>query len=93
MSRIGDQITHHELESLLHEIDYEGFLILPLEKLYRLLGKGNRAAGTWQALLDAWEGIDGDINQLRIAELINERLLITIEKTEKVTKWAGHENE
>lgn len=93
MSRIESQITQHELESLLHEIHYHGFVVLPLRKLYRLLDKWNRAAGTWQALLDAWESIEGDIESLHIVELPHENLLITDREIETVKGWAGHDDE
>ena len=88
MSRIADQMTYQELEALLYEINYHGYVVVPLRKLYRLLGKGNRAAGTWRALLDAWEGIGNEREELFIAELPNEMLLISNTATEAVVKWA-----
>ena len=45
----------YELKSLLYEIDDKGVVVIFLPKLLRLLDKGNRAAGTWKAFLDAWE--------------------------------------
>lgn len=88
MSRIQDQMNQHELESLLYGIDYSGFLLIPLRKLYRLLDKGNRAAGTWIALLEAWESIGGNAKELYIIELSDETLLLTKEPNERVHKWA-----
>ena len=79
----------YELESLLYEIDYHGYVTLKLDKLYRLLGRGNRAAGTWKALLDVWEGIDGDRNELHVAELMDGVLLITNKPLDRLTTWAN----
>lgn len=92
MSRIADQMTYQELEALLYEINYHGYVVVPLRKLYRLLRKGNRAAGTWRALLDAWEGIENEREELFIAELPNEMLLISNAQTEAVVKWAEEAN-
>lgn len=92
MTCLQDQVAaaalQQELESLLYDIDYHGFIALPLRKLYRLLGRGNRAAGTWAALLDAWEAIEGNRGDLHIVELANETILITNVATEPVQQWA-----
>jgi hypothetical protein len=84
-------MTQHELESLLYEIDYHGYITMPLSKLYRLLGKKNRAAGTWQALLDSWESIEGDPVELYIIEFPNGNVFISKKATNPVTVWAGHD--
>lgn len=89
MSAIEYKMLQHELESLLHEVEHEGFLVLPLHKLYRLLGRGNRAAGTWSALLDAWEGVGYERRALQIAELAGEKILLTVVPTEVATSWSG----
>lgn len=80
----------YELESVLYEIDYHGFITIKRDRLYRLLGKGNRAAGTWKALLDVWEGIDGDRGELHAVEFEQEGLLlITNKPLVPLTSWAG----
>ena len=89
MSAIEQKIVKHELESLLYEVEYQGFLVLPLRKLYRLLGRGNRAAGTWSALLDAWEGLGRNRQDLHIAEIAEEIILLTTRATEPAIKWSG----
>jgi hypothetical protein len=81
----------YEMESLLYDVAYEGYSVLPLPKLYRLLAKGNRAAGTWKALLDIWEEIGQERWNLHIAELPGERLLLSKIKTERVGRWAGEQ--
>jgi hypothetical protein len=79
----------YEIESTLYEIDYHGFVVIPLEKIYRLLNKGNRAAGTWKALLDVWQNTGHNRVSLRIAELPGSLLLLTAVETEHAKKWAG----
>lgn len=79
----------YELESMLYEIDYLGFVSIKLEKLFRLLGKGSRAAGTWRALVEVWEGIDGNPADLHAAELPNGVLLITNKPLDPLTTWTG----
>ncbi len=79
----------YEMESLLYEVEYHGYKVIPLQKLYRLLTKGNRAAGTWKALLDVWVEIGQDRVDLHIAELPGENLLLSKVRTEPVRKWAG----
>lgn len=90
MSRLEEQITSHELEALLCEIEYEGYVVVPLRKLYRLLGAGNRAKRTWRLLLDAWEALGWERNSLHIIEMSNERLLLTNFESGLVVdnKWA-----
>lgn len=79
----------YEMKSLLYEIDYHGVKVIPLQKLYRLLNKGNKAAGTWKALLDVWEATGHKRADLHIAELPGALLLLTAARTERVMKWAG----
>lgn len=90
MSRISEQMTLHELESLLFEIEYQGYVVVPLRKLYRLLGAGNRAKGTWRTLLDVWEEIGFKRESLSIADLGGEQLLLTTSKPVRVVHkdWA-----
>lgn len=81
----------YELESKLYEIDYCGFIAIPLTRMYRLLGKGNRSSGTWKALLDVWEEMGGERKRsdLHIFEAPHEMLVITRFSTEPVKKWSG----
>lgn len=73
----------------MYDIQHCGYLVLPLRKLYRIFDVGNRAKGTWIELLDAWETIGGDREELHISEYPNETLFITTRKTEPVQNWAG----
>jgi hypothetical protein len=79
----------YEIESLLYEVDYCGYVVIPLRKLYRLLNKGNKAAGTWRALLDVWEETGHERADLNIADLPGDRLLLTNVTLDSVTRWAG----
>jgi hypothetical protein len=79
----------YEMESLLYEVEYHGYVIIPLGKIYRLLDKGSRAAGTWKALLDVWEEIGHDRHDLHIAELPGENIFLSKVGTEPVRRWAG----
>jgi hypothetical protein len=81
----------YEIESLLHQIDEEGFVVIQRARLLRLLGKGNEAAGTWRALLDAWEGIDGNRRALRITQIRPGVFLLTKQGADRVASWAGEE--
>lgn len=89
MSVMERKILQLQLEQMLYRVTYEGASIIFLRELYRLLGRGNRAAGTWVALLDAWEGIGRDRRELQIAELYNEVILLTCTPTTPATDWAG----
>lgn len=89
MSRFADQFAQHELESLLGIIWHQGYLTLPLKRLLKLLGKGNRAAGTWQALVEVYEGLGGVAKDLHIVELPHEVILLADRKLERATSWAG----
>lgn len=77
------------LDEYLSEVIDCGSATVRLTQLYRYLRKGNRAAGTWKALLDAWEGLGQRRNDLMITELPNERLLLSRFRLERVTEWAG----
>jgi hypothetical protein len=79
----------YEMESMLHDVWHQGFGVIMLAKIYRLLEKGNRAAGTWKALLDVWESIGHQRAELHMAELPGEKILLTTVKTEYVSKRAG----
>ena len=78
----------YELEGILHDVADRGFAAVPLRKLLRLLEKGNRAAGTWRALLDAWEEIGQERNSLNIAELPAQVILLTTNATQTARSWA-----
>jgi len=79
----------YELESILRDVADHGSMAIPLKKLLRLLEKGNRAAGTWKALLYAWEDIDEARDDLHIAELPGQIILLSSRPTAPVTAWAG----
>jgi hypothetical protein len=81
----------YELESLLFEIDDKGYVIIHISKLWRLLEKGSRAAGTWKELLDAWEEHGGGRKRsdLHMFESNHEYLVISKVKTNSVMKLAG----
>jgi hypothetical protein len=77
----------YELESLLYDIDHEGFVVIHRDKLLRLLGKGNESAGTWIALQEAWEGIDGASNELRLARIPGNKFILMKQVLIKVQDW------
>ena len=79
----------YELDSLLYEIDYEGYVVLHRDKLLRLLGRGNEAAGTWAALIEMWEGIDGSAAELRMVRLPGNRFLFTNQALTRVKDMAN----
>jgi hypothetical protein len=89
MSKYSD----YELSELLNDVYDKGYLVIYISKLWRLLGKGNRAAGTWKALLDAWEeSRDGNKREaLHIAELPGEYILLSRLATEPAIVWAGED--
>jgi hypothetical protein len=86
----AEQLRVHDLDALLCEIDDHGFVVLTTGKLLRLLNKGNRAAGTWRALLDAWEALEGDRNELHVFETPWQgNIVITKVPTKPVAAMAG----
>ena len=86
----SDRMRVYALESLLHEVDDHGFIVVPLGRLLRLLNKGNRSAGTWKALLDAWESIEGNREDLHIFETPWQgNVIITIGPTKPAIDMAG----
>lgn len=80
----------YELESLLFDVSEKGFIHINKYKLWRLLGKGSNAAGTWKSLLDAWEELGDGFKRvdLLILELPSGDFIITKSKTYQVTEWA-----
>jgi hypothetical protein len=83
--------AEYELSELLNEVFDKGYLVIYISKLWRLLGKGSRAAGTWKALLEAWEEArEGNKRDaLHICEIPGEYILITKVATEPAIVWAG----
>lgn len=81
----------YELESLLWDVVDKGFVIIHISKLWRLLDKGSRAAGTWKALLDAWDEIDHgkERSDLHIFEAKHEYLVISATPSELIVTKAG----
>jgi len=80
-----------ELYSLLNDVYDRGYVVIYISKLWRFLGKGSRAAGTWKALLDCWvDSRDGNKrSDLNICEMPGEYILLTTASTESVKVWAG----
>jgi hypothetical protein len=81
----------YELSELLNDVNDKGYVVIYIGKLWRLLGKGNRAAGTWRTLLDAWEEArEGNKrNSLHICEIPGDYILISRVATEPAKNWAG----
>ncbi|RWP36290.1 hypothetical protein [Mesorhizobium sp.] len=79
----------YELEVFLRDIETAGFGSIHLKKLLRILEKGNRAAGTWKSLLDAWEEIGQTRSNLFIAELPGETILVTSIRPDSAKLWAN----
>ncbi|PPD46476.1 MAG: hypothetical protein CTY15_00135 [Methylocystis sp.] len=89
--KILAEFKKYELENLFSEIDDKGFVVIHIFKLWRFLGKGSRAQGTWKTLLDTWEFHSGgrDRGELYIFEAMHEYLVITKKTPEPVQAWAG----
>jgi hypothetical protein len=79
----------YELEVFLRDVETVGFGSIHLKKLLRILEKGNRAAGTWKALLDAWEEIGQARASLYITELPGETILVVNNRPVTVKSWAN----
>ncbi len=88
MTRFTEQYRQHELEGVLEDILYRGHAFIPLKKLLKLLGKGNRAAGTWIALSEAFSEVGGDARKLWIAEFPNEIIFLSNQKLDKIATWS-----
>ena len=80
----------YELDSLMYDIRENGYITINRYKIWRLLGKGSGAAGTWKAFLDAWVELDSSHKRsdLHIYEY-DGKYHIGYPKTERMTKWAG----
>lgn len=84
------QMRKKELHSMLYEIDDYGFVVLPLNRLLRLLGRGNRSARTWRELLDVWEEMDGDREDLHVYETPWQgQVVLTKGPSKPVNQMAG----
>lgn len=71
---IDVQLRRNELNSILHEVEDQGFVSISMLKLLRLLGRGNRSARTWRELSDEWEALGYSRDELFIF----------------ITPWQGH---
>jgi hypothetical protein len=80
----------YELESLLNDVREQGYIFVNKYKLWRLLGKGSGAAGTWKAVLDTWveSNTANQRSALKGFELRDEYFL-TIMDTTPLEIWAG----
>lgn len=89
----SSKYAEHELHEILNEVIDRGYGVIPIAKLWRLLGKGNRAVGTWRALLDEWvEAKEGNQrDSLNICEIRGEHILLTTVATDRATVWAQEE--
>ncbi len=81
----------YELESLLFDVKEKGYSHIGKYKLWRLLGKGSNAAGTWKALLDSWVELGDSFkrSELRAVELPSGDFIFTTVGADQVIKWAG----
>src|SRR5947209_20418111 len=87
---VDSEIRAYQLISFLEELKIKGFAIIHLRALYRLLDKRSRAAGTWHSLLQfAVAECEYKENEIKIAEIPGEILLLTTAKVEPLTTWAG----
>jgi hypothetical protein len=84
----------YELETLLHRVREQGYIRVPKYTVWRLLGKGSNASGTWRALLDVWEGLgDGyKRSSLHLTEMLPYHFVITESPSAPMTKLAGESN-
>ena len=81
----------YALESLLYDIMESEYIIISKYKVWRLLGKGSGAAGTFKAFLDAWEEL---YDQNKRADLhgfeYNDKYFFSNKvKTTNLLDWAG----
>ncbi|HVH77361.1 MAG TPA: hypothetical protein VM755_20785 [Stellaceae bacterium] len=81
-----------ELAELLHQVHEAGYAQVHLRKLLRLLGKGSRAAGTWRKLVEAWEELGYEADELYCIELPGERILLIWRKPDRVRDWSISKN-
>ncbi|HZU87912.1 MAG TPA: hypothetical protein VE993_01520 [Stellaceae bacterium] len=77
-----------ELDELLHQVREAGYAEIRLRKLFRFLGKGSRAKGTWHELLEEWQGLGYPAAELFIKELPGERILLIWGKPDPIQDWA-----
>jgi hypothetical protein len=61
---IDTQMRKYELHSILHEVEEYGFVSIPMVKLLRLLDRGNKSARAWRELLDEWEELGYERDEL-----------------------------
>jgi hypothetical protein len=88
---VEGRIRTYEIESFLHEVIEKGFCVIHISKLWRLLGKGSRASGTWKALLDIWEelGSGYERSDLYMFETNHQYIVISRHQNESVLKKAN----
>lgn len=81
----------YELESILYDVKEKGYSYVGKYKVWRLLGKGSNAAGTWKALLDSWVELGDSFKrtELRGVELPSGDFIFTSVKADQIVKWAG----
>ena len=90
-----NKFADYELSELLNEVVEKGYIVISGPKLLRLLGKGNKAAGTWRTLLDAWIEVRdyNKRNGLHICQIPYDHFILSREPTTAVMDWAGEKAE
>jgi hypothetical protein len=90
---LASKQQEYDLNLLLYKVKDFGFAVIFISEIWRLLDKWSRAAGTWRALLDAWEELDKSHKRtdLHIFEVAHEYLVISRVASEPITKWAGEQ--
>ena len=87
---MSSKYDDYELESLLYEVKEIGFVFVNKYKLWRILGKGSGAAGTWKLVLDTWQEIDGKNARDALHGFeIGTNYLISMIATTPLEGWAG----
>ena len=80
----------YELDSRLNDLREQGYIFINKYKLWRLLGKGSGAAGTWKALLDAWvESNSANTRSALHGFELRDQYFLTIVETTPLENWAG----
>ena len=89
----SSKYAQHELHEILNEVADIGYAVIRISKMFRLLGKGNRAAGTWRALLDEWEESreGNERSKLNISEIPGDYILLTTVASVRATERAQEE--
>jgi len=63
---IDIKLRKRDVHSLLYEVEENGFVAISMAKLMRILGRGNTSPRMWRELLDNWEEIGRDRDELSV---------------------------